>query len=259
MGNRDDGSGEAVEVLFEPLDGLGVQVVCWFIEEEEVGVAEEEFTEGDAAFFAPGEGGDFPVHGGDTEGVGGDFDAAVEFPEVEGVDFVLINGLFGDDGVHLFWREVFAEFHVEFVIAVKNRLGFCDALLDALADGGIGVEAWLLGKVADLDAFGGLDFAGVAFVFAREDAEEGRFSCAVVAEDADLGAWVEGEPDLLEDDFFVINAGEVFDLIDVLRSHGCSVILGSRGGRVRMVGRDPLYLRSGAGSMIMYVEAEIMS
>ena len=48
MGDEDDGIGALGEKLFEPLDGAYVEVVGGLVEEEKVGLLEEELGELDA-------------------------------------------------------------------------------------------------------------------------------------------------------------------------------------------------------------------
>jgi len=50
-------------VLLEPEHALGVEVVGGFVEQEQVGLLEQEPAEGDAATLAPGELGDVGVRG----------------------------------------------------------------------------------------------------------------------------------------------------------------------------------------------------
>jgi hypothetical protein len=146
VGDGDDSAGEGSEELFEPLDGTGVEVVGGFIEQEHVGVTEEQLAECDAAFFTAGKDGDFLVGRRELHGVGGDFECAVEFPEVAVIDFVLDASLFVERAFHFVGRKIFAELHAEFVEAIEDAAGFDDGVFDAFADGFVGIEPWFLGN-----------------------------------------------------------------------------------------------------------------
>ena len=56
VGNGDNGAGEVVQVVFQPGDGFGIQVVGRLVEQQHVGVRQQQAAEGDAAFFPAGEG-----------------------------------------------------------------------------------------------------------------------------------------------------------------------------------------------------------
>jgi len=53
VADEDDGAFEVVaEESFEPFSALDIEVVCWFVEEEDGGVLEEEFAQGDSCFLS---------------------------------------------------------------------------------------------------------------------------------------------------------------------------------------------------------------
>ncbi len=55
VGNRDNSALVALEMLFQPIDGFGVEVIGRLIQEEDVGFLQQQTTQGDAAFFTAGE------------------------------------------------------------------------------------------------------------------------------------------------------------------------------------------------------------
>ena len=89
VGDADDGAGVLLEVLLEPVDGLGVEVVRGLVEEKDVGLLEEQAAEGYATTFAAGERVHDAVFGRAAQGVHGALEATVEVPCVEGVNAVL--------------------------------------------------------------------------------------------------------------------------------------------------------------------------
>ena len=55
VGDGDHGAGEAHEELFQPFDRFGVEVVGRFVEQQHVGLCQQQLAQRDAALFAAGE------------------------------------------------------------------------------------------------------------------------------------------------------------------------------------------------------------
>ena len=113
VGDDEDRALVGDQVLLQPGDGLGVEVVGRLVEEEDVGGLEQELAEGDAALLAAGEGVDGGVVGGAAQGLHGDVDLAVEVPEVLGVDLVLEGGHL----LHQLVGVVLGDLHRDLVVA----------------------------------------------------------------------------------------------------------------------------------------------
>ena len=144
MGDGDDGALVLGEVALEPGDGLGVEVVRRLVEEQQVGRAEQQAAERDAALLAAGERRDVGVAGRQAQRVHRVLELRVEVPGVGGVDLVLearhlVGGLVG-------------VVHRELVEAVEQRLRLGDAVLDVALDVLALVELGLL--LEDPDACG---------------------------------------------------------------------------------------------------------
>ena len=92
VGDRDDRALVVLEVLLEPGDRLGVEVVGRLVEQQQVGRGEQQPAERDAAALAAGEGAHVGVAGRETQRVHGDLERRVELPGVGGVDAVLEPG-----------------------------------------------------------------------------------------------------------------------------------------------------------------------
>ena len=97
VGDGDDRPRVLLEEALEPIDRFGVEVVGWLVEQEQVGVAEEEAGERDATLFAAGQRGDAGVVGRAAQGVHRDVDVALEVPGIGSGDLVLERGLLGAD------------------------------------------------------------------------------------------------------------------------------------------------------------------
>ena len=89
VGDGDDRAGVLVEEALEPLDRLGVEVVGRLVEQQQVGVLEEQPGERHAALLAAGQRRDVGVVGRAAQRVHRDVDVALEVPGVGRVDPVL--------------------------------------------------------------------------------------------------------------------------------------------------------------------------
>ncbi len=91
----DDGAGILGQVPLEPEHAFGVEVVRRLVEQQQVGLLQQNLAQGDAPPLAAGELRHVGVARRQVHRVHGDFDLAVELPGVHGVDLVLHAGLLG--------------------------------------------------------------------------------------------------------------------------------------------------------------------
>ena len=89
MRDGDDGPGVLAEVVFEPLDALGVEVVGRLVEQQQVVAVQERLAQRDAPAFAAGEPLDRRVRRRQPHRVHRDFEVPVEVVGVGGVDLRL--------------------------------------------------------------------------------------------------------------------------------------------------------------------------
>lgn len=166
--DEEEGELAADEEVFEPEDGVDIEVVGRLVEDEDAGFADEGFSEEGAAFESSGEGGEAGV----------------------GVELEVFEGLL-DAGFHLplaFWIEV-----VVGKVCVESCEGFAfgaESGGDDFADGGVEILWNLLGQGGGDAAFREGDGAGVGAVFTGDDFEEGGFAGSVSSEHADAFAAV---------------------------------------------------------------------
>ena len=142
MGDGDDGAGVGLEVLLEPEHRLGVEVVGRLVEQEQVGLLQEQLAQRDAAALTTGEVGHRRVRRRAAQGVHGLLELAVEVPRVGVVDVLLQLAHLGEQrvvvgvGVGHLGRDL--------VVAVELGLDLAGALLDVAEDGLVLVERRLL-------------------------------------------------------------------------------------------------------------------
>ena len=178
------------QVLLEPGDRLGVEVVGRFVEEQHVGRFKEQFAKRDAARLTTGQRRDIGIIRGAAQRLHCDVDLAVEIPEVFTVDLVLkLRHLFGS-----FVRVV----HGKFVKAVELFLFRSHAEHDVFADVQAFDELRFLGQVADADALGRPSFTRKVAVYARHDPHQGRFTGTVRADHADFHTRQKAETNVFE-------------------------------------------------------------
>ena len=138
MRHGDNCSFVLVEVLFEPVYGFGIEVVGGLVEEQNVGLLDEQTTQGDTAAFAPGEKLASLICRRTMEGGHGTIQTAVEIPGVGGVDDVLQFALARKQLVHLVCVFVVlgeSEFLVDVFVFSQRVYYVLNALLHNFANG----------------------------------------------------------------------------------------------------------------------------
>ena len=120
MGHQDDAAREVFQVVLQPGHRLGVQVVGRFVEQQHVGLAEQQARQGDAALFTARQAFDIGVVGRAAQSVDGHLDLGVDVPQVAGVDDLLELGHL----LHQLVGVVLAELGRDGVVAVEDLLVF---------------------------------------------------------------------------------------------------------------------------------------
>ena len=196
MGDGDNRARVLLQVVLQPGDRFGVEVVGRLVEQEDIRLGEQEAGEGDAPPLAAAEHGDGRIAGRAAQGVHRQLQLIVEVPGVVMVEPVLQPALFGDERV-----EVGVGVGEALVDGVEGGEVVHDGLhrfLDHLAHRLAVVQLRLLFQQADAVAGGEGDVALVALVLAGDDAQQRALAGAVEAEHADFRAVVEAEADVLE-------------------------------------------------------------
>ena len=198
VGDGDDRALELGEVPLEPPHALGVEMVRGLVEEQHVGLGEEQPAERHAAPLAARDLRHVGVARGEAERVHREVDLVVELPEAERVDPLLEVALLLEEPGHLLVVHRLGELRADLLELPEHAALLRDRLLDVAPHVLRRVELGLLRQVADLGAGERPGVAGEIVVHARHDAEQGRLAGAVRAEHADLGTGVEREVDALE-------------------------------------------------------------
>ncbi len=214
VGDDQDRAGIVAQMPFQPVHQLGVEMVGRLVEQQQIGLVEQQPAQRDAAALAAGELGDVGVVGRAAQRVHRQIDLGVELPQVLGIDLVLELGhLLGG-----FVRVVGGDL----VVAVEQRLLGGDALHDVLAHRELGIELRLLLEIADARALGDPALADEFLVDAGHDAQQRRLARAVDAEHADLGVRIERQMDVFEHLAVArIGLGQTLHVIDELAAVHC--------------------------------------
>ena len=147
VGDRHDRARVLLEEALEPVDRLGIEVVGRLVEQQQVGVAEEEPGECHATLLPAGQLRDVGVVGRAAQGVHRDVDVALEVPGIGRGDLVLEGRLLGTDLLVVGVR-VGPGGH-DRVVLVDERLDLGHAVHDVALDVLGRIELGLLAQVAD--------------------------------------------------------------------------------------------------------------
>ena len=188
VGDGDHGAGIFLEEVLEPGHRLGVQVVGRLVEQQHVGLGQQQAAQRHAALLAAGQLADHRIPGRQAQRIGRDFELALQLPAADRVDLVLHLGLLFHELVHFIVRHGLGEFVADGVEAVDQALYVADAFADHLANGFGLIQQGFLGQVAHLDARLCPRLALDVLVDAGHDLQQGGFAGTVQSQHADLGA-----------------------------------------------------------------------
>ena len=175
MGDGYDGAGILLQVLLEPVDALGVEVVGRLVKQQYVGLLEQQAAQRHAAALASREGGDGLVVGGALQGVHGALELGVDVPCVGGVELVLKLGLACQQRIHLVGiieHIGVAEALVHLVELGQEVHDGLHALAHDLDDGLRGIELGILLEIAHRISGREDDLALIALVDACDYLEQ---------------------------------------------------------------------------------------
>ena len=224
VGNCEHGTRVGLQVALQPEDGFGVEVVGGLVEKQEVRLAQQQFRQCYSTTLTTRQVGHRRIRRRAAQSLHGLFDLGVDLPRIGCVEFFLQLAHFFHELVGVVGRHFFGDF-LEALLLFKQ---LAEAFFDVAADGLFFVERRLLQQDANGGSWLQECFAVVWLVDARHDLQQRRFTGAVRTHNADLGAWVEGHGDVVQDDFFANGPADVFHRVDEL-SHYVSPFVGECG------------------------------
>ncbi len=215
VGDREHGSRVTGQMLLQPGDALGVQMVRGLVQQEQIGGFEQELAQRDPAPFSAGESGHVGVAGRQAQRVHRLVELAVELPGVRRLDPVDEGRLLGEEGVEVRVRR--GHLLVDLLVPGEDRADLPDAVLDVAADVLRLVQRRFLREHADGGAGAQRRVPVARLVKTSHDFEQRRLARAVRTDDADLRAGQERQADVVENDFVTVGFAHFAHLEDVLR------------------------------------------
>ncbi len=212
VGHGDDRALVGSQVLLQPQDRLGVQVVGGLVQEEKVRGLQEQATQGHPAALTTGEVLDLGVWGRAAQRVHGLLQLGVQVPGARSVELVLEGAHLGHQGVEVGVRV--SHGGRDLVEPVELALDLCHALLDVAEHGLLLVQRRLLQQDADAVARGQPGLAVGGLVNARHDLQDRGLAGAVGADHADLGSREESHGDVIQDDLVTVRLARLDHLVD---------------------------------------------
>ena len=212
--HRHHGARKFLQELLEPVDALGIEMVGRLVEQQHVGLGEQQPAQRDAALFAARQRTDLRIPRRQAQRVGRDLELVLGIAAARR-EYRLIFGLLGGELVEV--GVGLGVGGVDFVELLFRFRRFAEAFLHRLAHGLVRIELRLLRQKTDAHVGHRYRFAVEVLVLARHDLEQARLARAVQAQHADLGAGEERQRNILED----LALGR-HDLADPL--HGVNVL-----------------------------------
>ena len=189
------------QVLLQPINGLGIQVVGRLVQQQHVRLLEQQPAQGNSAALATAELRDGLVVRGTTQRIHGDAQLGVQFPCIQGIDAVLNLRLAVHELLHfvgIVEDFLIHEFHVDLLVFLQHIHNFLRSLFNDLPDRLGFIQLRFLRQVTHGVTVRPNHLSLVRFVQARDDFHHRGFSCAVVSNDANFGAVEKGQVDVFQ-------------------------------------------------------------
>ena len=207
------------QMLFQPVDALGIEMIRRFVKKEHVGTLQQKLAQRDAAAFSAGEIGHLPVAGGQIHRIHGDLHLPIQIPGILGLDLILHTCLLLEQFFHLIRPDRLPQPSIDRLEAGQDRPRSGHGVHHILKHRLLRIELWLLLQITDGIAVSQTRFPFILLIDARHDLHQRALAGAVAPEQADLGAWIEGDIDVLEQFPLAELLGEVGDLINEGGTH----------------------------------------
>src|SRR5690554_3367283 len=101
VGDGHYGAGEVVQEALQPGYRVGIQVVGRFVQQQHVGSGQQQAAQCHTAFFTTGQVLDFCIPVGQAQGIGGDFQLALQVVSIGSLQNGFQLGRFGSQGMEV--------------------------------------------------------------------------------------------------------------------------------------------------------------
>src|ERR1700722_6911481 len=200
VSDRDHRARVFIEEVLEPGHRFGVQVIGRLIEQQHVGLGQEQAAQRNATLLPAGQLSHHRVPGRQTQRIGRNFQLAFQLPAADCIDLVLHLGLLFQSLVHFVIRHRLGEPVADGVETVDQALHIADPFADHLAYGFGFIEQGFLRQVAHLDARLRARLALDVLFDPGHDFQQCGFAGAVQAEHADLGTREKAQRNIAQND-----------------------------------------------------------
>ncbi len=172
--------------MLKPRNGIGVQVVGRFVEQQHVRSGQQQAAQGHTTLFTTGQNFDLGIPGWQTQRIGGDFQLTLKVVTIAGLQDSFELGLFSRQLVEVGIR--FGVRGVDLVQTCLSVLDDADRFLNHFTHGFGRVQNRFLWQVADVQLWHRTGFAFELGVDAGHDFQQRGLTRTVEAKYADLGA-----------------------------------------------------------------------
>ena len=183
--HEDDCAGKTFQIVLEPADRFGIEVVRWFVEQKQIRLAGQSAAQRNAAFFTTRKRADRDLERWRAKRGGCCLDARVEVPAIGVIDQVQQLGKLGFRAL-----AIFISTHGIDDVGCAGRDVFMHAQFR--------IELELLWQITDTQRAAQRDVAGVGLVLPGEDFQQRSFAASVAADHADFFAGGDSERDAIE-------------------------------------------------------------
>ncbi|MDQ0756146.1 hypothetical protein QFZ61_002133 [Arthrobacter sp. B3I4] len=215
VGDGEDSPGVAGKVLLEPQHAFGVKVVGGLVQQQKIGLLQQQLAEGDPAALTTGEQRNVRVGRRAAQSVHGLLQLGVEVPGVGGVDGLLQLAHLLEEDVIVSVRA--GHFLGDLVEALDLAVDLANAFLDVAQDGLLLVQRRLLQQDTDGVAGAQPRLTVGGGVQPGHDLEDGGLTGSVRANDTNLGAGEKGHAHIVEDEFFANGLTGLAHCVDKFR------------------------------------------
>ena len=123
------------QMPLQPVDAFGVEMVGRLVEQQQIGLFQQNFAQRHAPPLAAGKFGHVGIARRQVHGVHGDFDLPIQFPGVVQLDLILHFGLLGQQLFHFVGVDRLAQPGVDFVEAAQDGAHVVDRFVDIALHG----------------------------------------------------------------------------------------------------------------------------
>ncbi len=216
MGHSNDGSLVPFQVLFEPCDGFGVQMVRRFVEEQYIGFFEEQSAQSDPPFLSAGKYIHRSIARRTAERIHGHVQPGIEVPSIHGIEFFLNPSLFGEEFFHFVVGQRIRKPLVDLVVFFQEVHNFLHSFRHDFFHRFLRAEKRFLLEISNRISRRENGLTTEILIDSCEYFQQRALSGTVQTDDSDLGAVKIGKRNIFEHSLLIIVPAHAHHGIDDL-------------------------------------------